>query len=160
MNTADGPDLRIRQTPQEVASECSDFILASLTEALKSQARAAIAISGGSSPRLLFSDMAKRQFDWSKVHSSGWTSVASLRMIMKAILNSPMTHCLALCRWPKRTFIGSWVSCRQRKAQADTWRRSETFLALTMASHRSLMSCTEGWVRTLTRLVSFPGLRW
>jgi 6-phosphogluconolactonase len=68
MNTADGPDLRIRQTPEEVASACADYILASLTEVLKSQARAAIAISGGSSPRLLFSDMAKRQFDWSRVH--------------------------------------------------------------------------------------------
>jgi 6-phosphogluconolactonase len=68
VNTADGPDLRIRQTPQEVASECADYILTSLAETLKSQARVALAISGGSSPRLLFSDLAKKKFDWSKVH--------------------------------------------------------------------------------------------
>ena len=68
MNTAEGPELRIRTTPQEAASECADYILASLAEILNSQTRATLAISGGSSPRLMFSDMAQKKFDWSNVH--------------------------------------------------------------------------------------------
>jgi len=64
----DSPQLRIRQTPEQVAGACSQFILSTLAETLRSQPRATIAISGGSSPRLLFSDMAKADFNWSNVH--------------------------------------------------------------------------------------------
>lgn len=64
----DAPQLRINETPEQVAAACSQFILSRLKEALQSQLRATIAISGGSSPRLLFTDMAKAGFDWSNVH--------------------------------------------------------------------------------------------
>jgi 6-phosphogluconolactonase len=62
------PDLRISDSPEKAASECADYIFASLNEALKSNSEAYIGLSGGSTPRLLFTDMAKKKFDWSKVH--------------------------------------------------------------------------------------------
>lgn len=64
----DSPQLRIRETPEQVASACSQFILSRLKETLRSQPRATLAISGGSSPRLMFSDMSKADFNWSNVH--------------------------------------------------------------------------------------------
>lgn len=68
MESNNQPNLRISATAQESASACSEYILASLSEALKSQPQAAIAISGGKTPALLFADLAKSGFDWSKVH--------------------------------------------------------------------------------------------
>ncbi len=62
------PQLRIRKTPEEAAGLCADYILESLSEALHSQPHATIAISGGSTPKPLFSALAKADFDWSKVH--------------------------------------------------------------------------------------------
>lgn len=64
----DSPRLRIRDTPEQAAAACSEFILSRLAEILRSQPRATIAISGGNTPRLLFSDMAKANFNWSNVH--------------------------------------------------------------------------------------------
>ena len=60
--------LRVSETPEQVAAGCSQFILSRLAETLQSQPRATLAISGGSSPRLMFIDMAKAGFDWSNVH--------------------------------------------------------------------------------------------
>ena len=62
------PQLRIRETHEQVAAECSQFILSTLAERLRAQPRVTLAISGGSSPRPLFSDMAKAGFNWSNVH--------------------------------------------------------------------------------------------
>jgi 6-phosphogluconolactonase len=64
----DSPQLRIRETPEQAAAACSQFILGRLAEILRLQPRASIAISGGNTPRLLFSDMAKADFNWSNVH--------------------------------------------------------------------------------------------
>lgn len=61
-------DLRISDSSEEAASQCADHILAALSESLQSQDKATIAISGGSTPKLLFADLAKKNFDWSKVH--------------------------------------------------------------------------------------------
>lgn len=63
-----GPDLRIRKTPEEAAGLCAAYILESLNDTLAEQRPAAIAISGGKTPQLLFTRMAKSEFDWSKVH--------------------------------------------------------------------------------------------
>ncbi len=63
-----GPKLNISESPAEVAAACGDLILTKLSEALAGQPHATLAISGGSSPRLLFSYMAKKSFDWSNVH--------------------------------------------------------------------------------------------
>jgi 6-phosphogluconolactonase len=63
-----GPNLKISASAEAAAAECSAFILGTLGSALKSAATATLAISGGSTPKLLFADLAKSGFDWSKVH--------------------------------------------------------------------------------------------
>ncbi len=65
---AQQPQLRIAGTPEESARDCSAFILEKLAETLSLASRATLAISGGSTPKLLFAEMAKAAFDWSKVH--------------------------------------------------------------------------------------------
>jgi 6-phosphogluconolactonase len=62
------PELRIRDTAEQEASACSEYILSALKEALQSQPAATIALSGGSSPKLLFAAMAKADFNWSRVN--------------------------------------------------------------------------------------------
>lgn len=62
------PQLRIESSPETSAADCSKFILETLTAALSRSPRATLAISGGSTPKLLFAEMAKAGFDWSKVH--------------------------------------------------------------------------------------------
>lgn len=59
---------RIRADAQGAADECATYILDTLSETLKSQPRATLAISGGKTPRLLFSTLAKSGFDWANVH--------------------------------------------------------------------------------------------
>jgi 6-phosphogluconolactonase len=68
VNTGKRPELRIGATPEESAADCSQYIQSLLAEVSKAKERVTFAISGGSTPRLLFSDMAKAPFDWSKVH--------------------------------------------------------------------------------------------
>lgn len=60
--------IRVSATAAQLADACAAFILESLSESLQSQSRAAFAISGGSSPRSMFSKLAKSGFDWSNVH--------------------------------------------------------------------------------------------
>ena len=60
--------IRVSTTPEDVAGACGAYILESLAEALKSGPHATLAISGGSSPRLLFTKLAKAGFDWTNVH--------------------------------------------------------------------------------------------
>ncbi|HEY3937219.1 MAG TPA: 6-phosphogluconolactonase [Bryobacteraceae bacterium] len=60
--------LQIAPTPLEAADQCAAFILKALAETLQSAPRASLAISGGSTPKLLFAAMAKASFDWSNVH--------------------------------------------------------------------------------------------
>lgn len=55
-------------TVEEAAGNCCRFILARLEEALARQKPATIAVSGGSTPKLLFRDMAASGFDWGRVH--------------------------------------------------------------------------------------------
>ncbi len=68
MNIAEKPELRIGKTSEEAAHDCAEYILAALTAALNANHRATLAISGGSTPRLLFTDLATLHFDWSRVH--------------------------------------------------------------------------------------------
>lgn len=55
-------------TPQEAAEACGAHILERLAEAVKARGTATLAISGGSSPKLMFDWMAKAAFDWTNVH--------------------------------------------------------------------------------------------
>ena len=68
MSQTGSPNLRILANAQEAADVCAAHILAVLSGALAAQPRATIAISGGSTPKLLFAALAKGSFDWSKVH--------------------------------------------------------------------------------------------
>jgi 6-phosphogluconolactonase len=61
---AQEPELQIASTPEGTARLCSRFIL----EKLASASRPTLAISGGSSPKLMFTDFVAAHFDWSKVH--------------------------------------------------------------------------------------------
>ena len=65
---AQQPQLRIESSPEQSAQNCSQFILDALLKTLQGSARATLAISGGSTPKLLFAELAKASFDWSKVH--------------------------------------------------------------------------------------------
>jgi len=52
-----------------VAAEgCAGQILKLLQDALASQPHATLAVSGGTSPKVMFAEMAKSGFDWSRVH--------------------------------------------------------------------------------------------
>jgi 6-phosphogluconolactonase len=59
---------RIKADAQSAAEACATYILDTLSETLKSQPRATLAISGGKTPSLLFSTLAKSGFDWANVH--------------------------------------------------------------------------------------------
>ncbi len=59
---------QIAENAQGVADACAKYILDGLTQTLKSRPHATLAISGGSTPRHLFANLAKSGFDWSNVH--------------------------------------------------------------------------------------------
>lgn len=63
---SDKPALRIADTAQTSARECSQFIASLLAQ--PSQRPISFAISGGSTPKLLFADLAEAGVDWSRVH--------------------------------------------------------------------------------------------
>lgn len=67
MPTTKWPQLRVRKTSEEAAELCAEFVIARLKEVLSTEPRATLAISGGSSPRPMFSAMAKSDLDWSKI---------------------------------------------------------------------------------------------
>lgn len=62
------PHLSVSKDAQEAAGACSTHILQSLEECLKMQPSATIALSGGSSPKLLFQKLAQADFNWARVH--------------------------------------------------------------------------------------------
>jgi 6-phosphogluconolactonase len=62
------PTILIFDTPLAAAEACGDRTLEILDKAGRERPIATLAVSGGSTPRLMFQSMAKRTFDWSKVH--------------------------------------------------------------------------------------------
>lgn len=50
------------------AEACGSYILSTLSTALTERPTASLAISGGSTPKLLFAWLAEQEFDWSNVH--------------------------------------------------------------------------------------------
>ena len=60
--------LRIAAGAEESAEACTRYVLECLEETLKIKPSATFAISGGNTPKLLFSRLAKADFDWSRVH--------------------------------------------------------------------------------------------
>jgi 6-phosphogluconolactonase len=55
-------------SPAEAAEACAQHILVLLDEALSGESVATFAVSGGSTPKLLFQRLAAAKFDWSRVH--------------------------------------------------------------------------------------------
>ena len=58
----------IYETAAETAAHSAAKILELLNAAAGETARATLAISGGSTPKLMFEEMAKARFDWDRVH--------------------------------------------------------------------------------------------
>ncbi len=58
----------IYEDPAETAAASCRKILDLLKATLASNERAALAVSGGSTPKLLFAEMAKSGFDWTRTH--------------------------------------------------------------------------------------------
>jgi 6-phosphogluconolactonase len=54
--------------PRAAAAACAEHISALLEEALASQEHATLAVSGGSTPKLLFQSMVASGFPWDRVH--------------------------------------------------------------------------------------------
>lgn len=54
--------------PPSTAEHCARHILSLLNEVLAGQEFATLAISGGSTPKLLFQQMVPMEFDWKRVH--------------------------------------------------------------------------------------------
>jgi len=54
--------------PKTAAAECAAFTVARLEGVLSSKDYATCALSGGSTPRLLFEQLASRKFPWNQVH--------------------------------------------------------------------------------------------
>lgn len=62
------PSILTFDTPLAAAEACGDRTLELLDQARKARGMATVAVSGGSTPRLMFQHMAKRSFDWNGVH--------------------------------------------------------------------------------------------
>ena len=56
------PELHIFPDPQELAKKAADFVLRSGEQAIVGQGRFLIALSGGSTPKALYSLLAKPSF--------------------------------------------------------------------------------------------------
>ena len=56
------------ETPQATADACAREILQRLSESIALNGRATLAVSGGSTPRMMFDVMTKIDFDWAKLH--------------------------------------------------------------------------------------------
>jgi 6-phosphogluconolactonase len=65
---SDRPQLHISADGEDCANRCMQFILDHLRDTLSRRPFATIALSGGNTPKLLFSKLASSGFDWSKVH--------------------------------------------------------------------------------------------
>lgn len=58
----------IYESAELASAACARQVLELLESALSSQPRASLAVSGGTTPKRMFADMARANFDWSKVH--------------------------------------------------------------------------------------------
>lgn len=60
--------LFVYETAEATSTACARKVLELLQGALATQPRATLAVSGGTTPKRMFADMAKSGFDWTKVH--------------------------------------------------------------------------------------------
>ena len=59
---------QVSPDPQTAASACAEYIFGRLYTAIVAQGQASVAISGGSTPKLMFQKMAATPFAWDRVH--------------------------------------------------------------------------------------------
>ncbi len=62
------PALLVFDTAEQAAAACGSHTLECLTQAVQERGIAYLAVSGGSTPRIMFEWMARQSFDWSAVH--------------------------------------------------------------------------------------------
>src|SRR5579871_2817691 len=62
------PAILTFDTPLAAAEACGDRTLEILEKARKERGIGTVAVSGGSTPRLMFQHMAKSHFDWKNIH--------------------------------------------------------------------------------------------
>ncbi len=55
-------------TPDDAAAHCAQRIFRELETALNASRPVSLAVSGGSTPKLMFGHMSRTRFDWSEVH--------------------------------------------------------------------------------------------
>src|SRR3984885_13255411 len=58
----------VYENGQAASEACARKIIELLTRALATQPHASLAVSGGTTPKIMFAEMAKISFDWSNVH--------------------------------------------------------------------------------------------
>lgn len=61
-------NLNISSSPETAAEACSKFVVDRLNQAIKDRGTASFAISGGTTPKLLFEHFCKADLDWNKLH--------------------------------------------------------------------------------------------
>ena len=99
------PKLRVYDSKEEAAAAAAEFILGKLDETLQDARRATLAISGGSTPQLMFEAMAGQQFEWPKLqlffvderpvppgHSESNFSMADAALCQPAGLEAEQVH--------------------------------------------------------------------
>ncbi len=91
--------IHVCETAGEAAHDAARHVLASLRRALGERGRAALALSGGTSPRPLFTELARARLDWTNVHvfqvdervTSRGSDVRNLTSIERAlVLDGPL----------------------------------------------------------------------
>jgi 6-phosphogluconolactonase len=61
-------EIRTYPDPKTAAEVCGDYAVTCLEEALAARAYATLALSGGTSPKLMFARMAASALEWSRIH--------------------------------------------------------------------------------------------
>jgi 6-phosphogluconolactonase len=62
------PEVHTFANARQAAEACGSEILRILDQAISSNGAATLAVSGGSSPKIMFDSMARSGFDWDRVH--------------------------------------------------------------------------------------------
>ena len=62
------PRFHVAKNKEEAALAAAEFTLDRLSQALEDREKATLAVSGGSTPRLMFEHLATSRFDWHRVH--------------------------------------------------------------------------------------------
>jgi len=141
------------------AEACARHIFSLLEAALTIRERATLAVSGGSTPKLLFQKMAATPFAWDRVHlffvderSVPPTDSASNYKLVNDNLIGP-------AHIPGGNVHRIVGRSRPRRRPSATPRGSASSSACAMARCRGSTSCIAAWGRTRTLPVFFPATR-